>query len=142
VDDPAAMRQTLLRLLRAMLAVAVAALAVLWVAGAPIISLLLGPAWRIERETVLLLGLAVFVRATVSPLSASLVTLRRFGVALSWQGAYFASALLLMPWVAGRVSIRGYVAFYAAHELVFYGAYLLLIFRAVKPRPCAASSAS
>ena len=82
------------------------------------------------------------MRSCVSPLSASLITLRRFGVALAWQGAYFLSAALLLPWVASRLSLRGYVAFYAAHEVVFYGAYLYLILQAVKPRPCAASSAS
>jgi O-antigen/teichoic acid export membrane protein len=141
-DDRAAMHATLVRLLRSLLLLAAAALAVLALAGAPLLSLLLGKGWRIEREMVVLLGLSVFVRSCVSPLSAALVTLRRFRLSLSWQGSYFASAALLMPWVAHRTSLRGYVAFYAAHELVFYGAYLFLILRAVRPPACAASSAS
>jgi O-antigen/teichoic acid export membrane protein len=142
VEDPREMRGVILRMLRTMAALAAVALVALWLVGAPIISLILGPGWRVEREMVVLLGVTVFVRACVSPLSAALVTLRRFGVSLSWQGAYFVSAVLLFPWVAARSSLPGYVAFYAVHEVLFYGAYLYLILRAVKPRPCAGSSES
>ena len=141
IGDPAALRGVLLRLLRVLAILASVGLVSLWLVGAPAISLLLGPGWDIRRETVVLLGLSVFVRACVSPLSAALVTLRRFDLSLAWQGCYFLSAALLLPWIAMRLSLRGYVAFYAVHEVVFYGAYLLLILQAVKLRPCAESSA-
>lgn len=100
--------------------------------GAPLLRIILGPAWRIEREMVVLVGVAVFVRACVSPLSVVLLTLRRFRLALGWQAAYFTSAATLMPWVGGHLDLAGYVRFYALHELVFYSAYLMLIFSAVR----------
>jgi O-antigen/teichoic acid export membrane protein len=140
--DVGQMRQLLLRLLRVMGATAGAALLVLWVAGKPALSLILGARWRVERETVVLLGLTVFIRACVSPLSTALLTLRRFEVALVWQAAYFCSAALLMPWIASRLDFHGYLRFYAAHEVVFYGAYLYLILLAVRNRACVGSSAS
>ena len=86
-SDPAAMRGVLLRLLRVLSALAAVGLAGLWLAGAPVISLLLGPGWHVEREMVVLLGLTVFVRACVSPLSAALITLRRFACRSPGRGA-------------------------------------------------------
>jgi O-antigen/teichoic acid export membrane protein len=118
--------------LRTLVGLAVAGLVFLALAGAPLLAWILGPAWRVDRELVVLVGVAVFVRASVSPLSVVLLTLRRFRLALAWQAAYFASAALLMPFVAARVSFDGYVRFYAAHELAFYAAYLYLIFFAVR----------
>jgi O-antigen/teichoic acid export membrane protein len=125
-------RRLLLRLLRVLAAVAVAALLLLWLAGKPMLALLLGSQWRVDREMIVLVGLSVFVRACVSPLSSALLSLRRFGLALSWQAAYFCSAALVMPWVATRLTFEGYVRFYAAHEAFFYGLYLLLILLAVR----------
>jgi O-antigen/teichoic acid export membrane protein len=140
--DVTELRRLLHRLLRVMGVAAAAALLVLALAGKPIISAMLGPRWHVEHETVVLLGAAVFVRACISPLSSTLITLRRFGLALAWQAAYFCSASLLMPLVASRVGLGGYVRFYVLHELAFYGAYLYLILSAVRALPCAESSAS
>jgi O-antigen/teichoic acid export membrane protein len=140
--DVPQLRALLVKLLRITAGAAAAAVLLLWLGGAPAVAWILGPRWDVGREVVTFLGIAVCVRACVSPLSAALLTLRRFGLILSWQAAYFCSAASLMPWVAGRASFRGYVRFYAAHELVFYCAYLYLIFLAVRTDPCAESSAS
>ena len=77
-------------------------------------------------------SVAVFVRACVSPLSAVLITYRRFGLGLLWQGLYFTSALLLFPRVATALSFEHFMLFYAAHETVLYGLYLGLIFYSLK----------
>jgi O-antigen/teichoic acid export membrane protein len=142
VHDLAELQRLVHRLLRVMAVAAVAALLVLAVVGKPLIGAVLGPRWKVEQETVVLLGAAVFARACISPLSTVLITLRRFGLALAWQAAYFCSASLLMPLVASRVGLSGYVRFYMVHELAFYGVYLLLILFAVRDLPCAQSSAS
>jgi O-antigen/teichoic acid export membrane protein len=136
------MRILLTRLLRMMAGGAIVALACLAVVGKPLIARFLGPSWHVEREMVVLLGAAVFMRACVSPLSAALLSLRRFGLILSWQAAYFCSASLLMPLVASHVPFQQYVRFYAAHELVFYGAYLYLIYFAMRSERCVESLAS
>jgi O-antigen/teichoic acid export membrane protein len=139
---PIEMRRLLLRLLRMMAGLGAAALVLLWLAGKPALQLILGAQWRVDREMIVLLGVAVFTRACVSPLSAVLLTLRRFGTALSWQAAYFCSASLAMPFVAGRYALRDYVRFYAVHEAAFYAVYLYLIFTAVRKASCAEYSAS
>lgn len=132
LEDRIALRRLVVRTLAILAGLSAAALGVLAVAGVPVLRWVLGPGWRVERELVVLVALAVFVRACVSPASVVLLTLRRFRLTLAWQGAYFASAMLLMPWVAGRVSFDGYLRFYAAHELGFYGAYSALILYAVR----------
>jgi O-antigen/teichoic acid export membrane protein len=132
VGDRAELKRLLAQTLRMLAGLAALGLVLLALAGEPALRWILGPGWRVERELVVLVAAAVFVRACVSPLSVVLLTLRRFRLALIWQAAYFTSAVLLMPWIAGRVTFDGYVRFYAAHELAFYGAYLYLIFFAVR----------
>jgi O-antigen/teichoic acid export membrane protein len=141
-DDLGAMRLLLLQLLRVMAGLSAVTLAALAIAGRPVLSLLLGPRWHLETEMIVLVGATVFLRACVSPLTSALITLRRFQLSLSWQAAYFCSATLLMPFIARRVGFDGFVRFYAAHEAVFYGTYLFLVFYAVGKAPCAESSAS
>ncbi|GEJ55436.1 lipopolysaccharide biosynthesis protein [Anaeromyxobacter diazotrophicus] len=140
--DPAQLHALLARLLRVLVLLSGAALIILWFVGKPVLSLILGPKWNISREMVLLLGVAVFVRACVSPLSTALLTLRRFRLTLAWQAAYFCSAALIMPLVAARAEFRDYLRFYAVHEIAFYGAYLYLIFFAVRAHTCAESLGS
>lgn len=142
VDDPVQLRAMLLRLLRSMLLATAVALIVLAFYGQDLLSRILGPRWHIARDTVLSLGVAVFARGCVSPLSTVLLTLRRFGLTLSWQAAYFCSAALLMPRVAGHVPFRQFVQFYAMHETVFYSAYLYLILWAIRNERCVESLAS
>jgi O-antigen/teichoic acid export membrane protein len=142
LHDLPAMRRLLLQLLRVMAALAAVALLALALVGRPVLSLLLGPRWHLETEMIVLVGATVFLRACVSPLTSALITLRRFRLSLSWQAAYFCSATLLMPFVAGKVGLGSYVRFYALHEAVFYGVYLFLVFYAVGNAPCAESSAS
>lgn len=141
-DDLPAMRGLLLQLVRVLAGLAAVGLLLLALVGRPVLSLLLGPRWHLETEMIVLVGVAVFLRACVSPLTSALITLRRFRLSLSWQAAYFCSATLLMPFVASRVGLGAYVRFYAVHEAVFYGVYLFLVFFAVGKAPCAESSAS
>lgn len=126
-DNRPALRALLKRLLVWLVAAAAATLLAAAMVGAPLLQWLLGRQWHIEQEFLLLVSAAVLVRACVSPLSTALVALRRFDLGLAWQAAYFSSALLLMPWVASRTDLTGFLWFFAAHEAVFYTAYLYLI---------------
>jgi O-antigen/teichoic acid export membrane protein len=130
--DRAALRRFLIRVFGVMAGLAIAGLLVLWICGEPLFARLLGSQWKVDREFILLVAVALCVRACVSPLSSVLLTLRCFGSALIWQSLYFCSALLFMPLVAAWVGFEHYLQFYAAHECVFYGFYLVLIYRAVR----------
>lgn len=102
---------------------------------------LLGAQWRVDAAFVVPITVAVTVRACVSPLSTLLITLRRFDLALRWQVAYFLSSILVLGTAAAHLDIGNFVLVYAAHELLLYGLYLLLIAKAIRTLPCAASSA-
>ena len=132
VDDRPALRRLLLRILKSLGLIAALTLASVSLVGTPVLHSLLGPQWRVDTEFLVLVAIAVLVRACVSPLSAVLVTLRRFDLGLAWQFAYFVSALALMPWVASSVGSTGFLRFYALHECLFYFAYLAIINFAIK----------
>lgn len=109
--------------------------------GTPILHLILGSQWRVNVQFIVPLAVAVSARACASPLSTFLITLRRFDIALCWQIAYFLSALFVLRFLALHLSFESFAMAYGCHELVFYGAYLLLIRIAVRAVPCAAYSA-
>lgn len=132
VDDRPALRRLLLRILKSLGLIAALTLASVSLVGTPVLHSLLGAQWRVDTEFLVLVAIAVLVRACVSPLSAVLVTLRRFDLGLAWQFAYFVSALALMPWVASSVGSTGFLRFYALHECLFYFAYLAIINFAIK----------
>lgn len=108
--------------------------------GKPVLHLILGAQWRVDVEFILPLAIAVAARACVSPLSTFLITLRRFDIALCWQITYFLSALFVLRFLALHLTFESFAIAYGCHELVFYGAYLLLIRVAVWAVPCAAYS--
>lgn len=137
---PAEMRQLLLKTLSLLVRMALAGLLFLALAGEPLLGWLLGPGWRVDREFVLLIAVAVFVRACVSPLSSVLITLRRFDLGLAWQALYFAAAATLLPAVAFHQTPTVFLRFYAVHECVLYGVYLWFIRRAIVQPTCAESS--
>ena len=131
-EDPIALRRLLVRLLMLMAGGAVVALLVLAVIGKPVLDLVLGSKWDIDTRFILAISAAVFVRAIVSPVSAVLVTSRRFDLALRWQLLYFASASLLFTVASRSLSLDDFVIFYALHEMILYLIYLcitLSIFR-------------
>lgn len=109
--------------------------------GEPVLRWLLGPQWRVDSAFIVPVTLAVTVRACVSPLSTLLITLRRFDLSLRWQLAYFASSVIVLSIAAAHLDLGRFVLVYAIHELLLYGLYLLLIVKAIRTLPCAASSA-
>lgn len=128
----AALRQAFMRLFVLMGAVALVGLLGVALFGEPVLRAFLGTQWSVNREFVVLVAVAVFARACVSPLSTVLITLRRLKLGTSWQAAYFSSAVILMPLVASRFEFADFIRFYVLHELIFYSAYLWLIFGALK----------
>lgn len=108
--------------------------------GEPVLHWLLGPRWRVNVLFITPIAMAVSVRACASSLSTILITLRRFDLALYWQIAYFASAAIVLRFLASRLAFGGFVIAYGIHECCFYGAYLFLINYAIRSLPCAASS--
>lgn len=122
----------LLRVLGALSVLALAALLALWWLGEPLFRVALGRGWLVDRSFLEPIALGVFVRACISPLSSVLITLRKFRRAFFWQLSYFCSASLVLPLLAHHLVITEYVIAYAAHEVVFYTFYLILIVTAIK----------
>lgn len=139
-DDPEELHRLIASILRLMASATVVGVVVLALVGEQVIGLILGPQWNISTTLVVSLGLAVFVRATVSPISALLAAFNRLDLALWWQSLYFASAIILFNLVANSTRFEGFVTFYAAHELVLYSVYLMIILSFLRKLRCAASS--
>jgi O-antigen/teichoic acid export membrane protein len=135
-----AMRRLFSRVLLVLVGLAGCVVAGTAAVGTPILHLILGAQWRVNVQFILPLAVAVSARACASPLSTFLITLRRFDVSLYWQVAYFVSALIVLRLLALHLSFESFAIAYGCHELVFYGAYLLLIRIAVRAVPCAAYS--
>ena len=131
LGDPPALKTLLSRVLLGLAGLVVLAVVAVAAVGTPVLRLVLGEQWVIAPMMVVLITVAVGVRACVSPLSSALISLRRFDIGLIWQALYFTSAVLLFPWMASRLSFHEFVAFYAVHEAVLYTLYLALIWRAV-----------
>lgn len=130
--SPASLRELLRKSFQAIGAVAIVGLLMLWLVGEPVLGWLLGAQWRVDREFITLIAVAVSARACVSPLSSVLISLRRFDLALAWQTTYFFSALLLFPFIASRVEFEEFIGFYAVHECILYGIYFLFIKFAIR----------
>lgn len=125
--DPELMHSLLSKVLFGMIGLLVLVLIAVLIAGAPVLEAILGDQWVVDPMMAVFITIAVGVRACISPLSSALITLRRFGVVLTWQVIYFSSAVILFPLMAARLEFKSYVVFYALHELVLYTLYLALI---------------
>jgi len=100
-----ALRRLLFKVLKLLGLLSVAGFTAVVVFGEPLLGWLLGAQWRVDREFVSLVAIAVFVRSCVSPLSSVLVTLRRFDLALAWQVVYFLSAMCLLPFFCCSLAV-------------------------------------
>ncbi len=114
-----------------------AVVAAIALVGEPLLRWMLGEQWRVEAAFVVPITVAVTVRACVSPLSAILISLRRFDLALGWQITYFLSSLGVLSISARYLNFSDFVLVYAAHEFLLYSIYLSLIARAVRKSSCA-----
>src|SRR5690606_22719314 len=130
LGDPPALRRLLRNVFLGLLGFGAVAVVTVPAVRPSILRLVLGEQRVIIPSMAIPITIAVGVRAAVSPVSSALVTLRRFGVGLTWQATYFASALLLLPFIAHRVDFASFVSFYALHETILYMFYLVLIWRA------------
>lgn len=137
--DGLALRQLVKNVFKVLALVAAVGLFMLAMVGETVLGWMLGAQWRVDAAFVLPIALAVAIRACVSPLTTLLVTLRRFDLALRWQATYFLSALTVFRWASAKLPIDKFVLVYAAHEMIFYITYLLLV-KAAIPKTCAASS--
>lgn len=135
-----AMRRLFSRVLLGLVGLAGCVVVFIAAFGTPVLHLILGEQWRVNAQFIVPLAVAVSARACASPLSTFLISLRRFDIALCWQAAYFMSALFVLRFLALHLSFESFAMAYGCHELVFYGAYLLLIRIAVWTVPCAAYS--
>lgn len=126
-SDPEAMQSLLSKVLIGMSGIMLFVLIAVLISGAPLLEAILGDQWAVDPMMAFFITIAVGVRACISPLSSALITLRRFGIVLTWQSIYFSSAIILFPLMAARLDFKDYVVFYAIHELVLYTLYLAFI---------------
>ena len=109
--------------------VAASVLAATVLIGEPALGLVLGPGWRVDTPFLVVIVVAVAVRACVSPLSSCLVTTRNLGSLTAWQAAYFATTFSILPLSAMNLELDDFLMVYACHEMLLYGAYFLLILK-------------
>lgn len=126
-DDGQALLQTSRRLIRNLGGAALLLVAAVGLIGEPVLHALLGSQWRVNTSFVFPIAAAVAVRACVSPLSNLLITLRRFDLGLRWQAGYFVSAFIVLGLGSQKLALPDFVWLYAAHELVQYGIYYMII---------------
>lgn len=126
-DDLPQLRLLLKRLLIMLAGGACVMLAVLAFIGEPVLGWLFGRKWHINTTFIVCISAAVFIRASISPVSAILATFQRFDLALRWQLIYFVSAATLFTFASRMFSLDGFVVFYAVHEIILYLIYLRVI---------------
>lgn len=131
INEPRELRSLISRSFIGLAILTLCAVAAVAALGEPVLRMVLGPQWKIESSMMVLVTVAVGVRACISPLSSVLITLRKFGMGLAWQGLYFISALGLFPLMAARLDFPGFVGFYALHEALLYTVYAALIWRSL-----------
>lgn len=139
-SDRPALDRLYRRLSAAALVAALFSVFIVWLAGEQALSALLGSGWYVDAAFTVPITIAVVARSCVSPLSAILVTLRRFDVAIRWQSLYFVSSLVLLGMAATQLEFRDFVIAYAAHELTLYLIYSRLIHQCIGSEKCAVSS--
>lgn len=126
-DDLPRLKLLLERLLMLFAGGAAVALILLALVGEPVLGWLLGSGWHIGTVFIVAISAAVFIRASVSPVSAILATFNRFDLALRWQMLYFASAVTMFTLASRLLPLGGFVVFYAVHEIILYLIYLRII---------------
>jgi O-antigen/teichoic acid export membrane protein len=109
--------------------VAASVLAATVLIGEPALELVLGAGWRVDTPFLVVIVVAVAVRACVSPLSSCLVTTRNLGSLTAWQAVYFATTFSILPLSAMNLELDDFLMVYACHEMLLYGAYFLLILK-------------
>lgn len=102
--------------------------------GEPLLSLLLGAEWRVDRYFLATVVGALAVRVCVSPFSSVLFTTGRLRNLFAWQFAYFVSAFTVLPLAASRLEFDHFLAIYLLHETVLYALYMALIVNAARGR--------
>ena len=118
----------------------VVSIAILSIVGEPLLHWLIGSQWRVDVEFIVPIAIAVTIRACVSPLSALLISLRRFDLALRWQFTYFVSSVTVLTMSAIKFDFEKFIIVYAIHEIFLYALYLMLIAKAIRSVKCAESS--
>lgn len=117
----------------------VVSIAILSIVGEPLLHWLIGSQWRVDVEFIVPIAIAVTIRACVSPLSALLISLRRFDLALRWQFTYFVSSVTVLTMSAIKFDFEKFIIVYAIHEIFLYALYLMLIAKAIRNVKCAES---
>ena len=87
--------------------------------GEPLLSLLLGAEWRVDRYFLATVVGALAVRVCVSPFSSVLFTTGRLRNLFAWQFAYFVSAFTVLPLAASRLEFDHFLAIYCCTRPYF-----------------------
>ena len=105
-----------------------AAVAILAIAlfGEPLCQLILGGAWRVDTQFLLLVTIPLFVRAIVSPVTTVFLTHNHIEVAVKWQIGYFAVTFGGLKYAASTMTFERFLMAYACIEMVAYLTYLAL----------------
>ncbi|VFR50072.1 O-antigen flippase Wzx [plant metagenome] len=98
-----------------------------WLLGEPLLRLVLGEGWRVDRYFLLLVIAPVVFRMVVSPVSSIFLVKDRLGLLGAWQLLYFLSALTVIFLSLGKAKVEDYLILMVCAEFGMYLVYLLLV---------------
>jgi O-antigen/teichoic acid export membrane protein len=100
--------------------------------GEPVLSLLLGDAWRTDVQFLLLVIAPLVFRMIASPISTVFLIANRLGLCSIWQASYFSVTLSIILLARDWLGFEDYLLALGFAELAMYSIYLSLAVFAVR----------
>ncbi len=94
--------------------------------GEVLLGTVLGGAWRVDTNFLVIVLAPLLLRAVISPITTIMLTHKRVRVGTLWQVTYFFTTFLGLLYAAKTMNFEKFLIFYAAIEVVAYSLYLIL----------------
>lgn len=101
-------------------------LVVLWLVGEPLCRFLLGGAWRVDAQFLLLVTTPFLLKTVISPVSTVFLTHNKIVTGVKWQVAYFVTTIIVLSIASANLSFENFLIVYGAHEALLYAIYLAM----------------
>jgi teichuronic acid exporter len=106
--------------------VALAMMAMLFIAGEPLCKVILGDAWRVDMKFLIMVATPFLFKSVISPVSTVFITHNKVGSGVKWQISYFISTITVLYFASRYVIFDSFLIIYAIHEAIHYSVYLLM----------------
>ncbi|HJV84451.1 MAG TPA: oligosaccharide flippase family protein [Noviherbaspirillum sp.] len=109
-----------------------AIIALVALAGEPVLSLFLGKGWRTDSHYLLLVLLPAVFRVCVSPITSIFLVMEQVRFGALWQMIYSAATWSVLGFASGRIPLDELLLAVLLNELALYGLYLWMADIAVR----------